>query len=174
MSDQPQGVPLGKASKLLLAHEKALVAKGELINQTHRGASSVWLAAASTDLPPPGKTCVYRPMGDAEVMHLVVHGVLPATQPYQAIIEGANGRAYSEKYLRGHKRVDTHPTTVVEFVVPQALIDELFQRQHKPEDGALSMGLGPKAGDGLSLFNAALEAGEASVRIVTVKRGASK
>ena len=81
---------------------------------------------------------------------------------------------YAEKYLRGHKAVDTSPTTVVEFVVPEALVDRLFAMQHKAEDGAISMGLGNKAGGGLPLFNAALTDGRGSWRVVCVKRKLKK
>ena len=38
---------------------------------------------------------------------LLSTGLLPDTQPYQTIVEGSDGREYSEKYLRGHKSVDT-------------------------------------------------------------------
>ena len=38
---------------------------------------------------------------------------------------------YAEKYLRGHKSVDTAPTTVVEFIAPKELIATLFATQHK-------------------------------------------
>ena len=40
----------------------------------------------------------------------------------------------------------------------------------KPEDGAMSMGLGHKAGGGLGLFNASLRDGTSTWRIVLVKR----
>mmetsp|Transcript_37395 Transcript_37395/g.60890 ORF Transcript_37395/g.60890 Transcript_37395/m.60890 type:complete len:122 (+) Transcript_37395:3-368(+) len=113
---------------------------------------------------------VYRPMGDKEMGYLREQGTLPATQPYQTIVEGEGGRIYAEKYLRGHKSVDTAPTTVVEFEVPRALWDTLFNMQHKAEDGAVSHGLGDKGGKGLPLFNAALCNGEATWRIVLVKR----
>lgn len=66
--------------------------------------------------------------------------------------------------------MDTAPTTVVEFRVPVSLIQTLFQRQHKAEDGACSMGLGHKAGRGLPLFNDALAKGLSTWRIVMVKR----
>ncbi len=91
-------------------------------------------------------------MGDAEMGHLLIHGVLPSSQPYQAIIEGDVGRIYAEKYLTGHKWVDTHPTTVVEFSIPIELRNQLFAMQHKAEDGAISMGLGEKAGRSLLFF----------------------
>lgn len=53
---------------------------------------------------------------------------------------------------------------------PRHLIATLFDMQHKVEDGALSMGLGDKAGKGLPLFNASLASGETTNRIVLVKR----
>ncbi|KAH3745258.1 hypothetical protein Pelo_13360 [Pelomyxa schiedti] len=109
-------------------------------------------------------------MGDEEVLYLVNNNQLPNTQPYQAIIQGSVGRDYAEKYLNGKKHVDTNPTTVVEFVAPRRLLEDLFARQHKVEDGALSMGLGHKAGRGLPLFNASLASGETTWRIVKVKR----
>lgn len=169
--------PLGKSIKLLLAHERALLASGALVNVTHEGSSSVWLHAESTPSSAlaSGMTLVYRPMGDAEVLHLLSAGCLPGSQPYQAIIEGACGRVYSEKYLHGSKWTNTHPSTVVEFTVPAALIAQLMERQHKAEDGAISMGLGDKAGKGLPMFNAALadKATGSSWRIVKVKRRVS-
>jgi hypothetical protein len=117
-----------------------------------------------------GMICVYRPMGDLEILFLVKNGALPNTQPYQAIIEGENGRLYAEKYLNGKKKVDTEPTTVVEFVCPKSLIQLLFDKQHKVEDGAMSIGLGDKAGGGLPTFNQSLLDGESSWRIVKIKR----
>merc|ERR1711865_481068 len=113
---------------------------------------------------------VYRPMGDEECSHLLTHGILPDTQPYQTIVEGEEGRSYAEKYLRGHKSVDSSPTTVVEFTAPRSLIRRLFEMQSKNEDGAISHGLGNKGGRGLPLFNASLREGEATFRIVMVKR----
>merc|ERR1719199_1950971 len=109
-------------------------------------------------------------MGDEECRHLLETGTLPNTQPYQTIVEGPDGRVYAEKYLRGHKSVDSSPTTVVEFVAPRSLSDRLFAMQSKNEDGAISHGLGDKGGKGLPLFNASLRSGESSFRIVLVKR----
>jgi hypothetical protein len=160
---------LGKAGKLLQPHERAMVESGELRNVTHHGASAIWLEAASK-APGPGRTLVYRPMGDLEALHVVAHNQLPATQPYQAIIEGEAGRSYAEKYLAGKKWVDTAPTTVMEFDCPAQLIEALFAIQHKPEDGAMSMGLGHKAGGGLPLFNQSLADGSTTWRVVKVKR----
>jgi len=116
-------------------------------------------------------TTVYRPMGDLETEHLLTHDVLPSTQPYQTIVRGEAGRSYAESYLRGSKWVDSSPTTVVEFVCPAALVDELFAMQCKPEEGVLSHGLGDKGGKGLSRFNASLASGASRYRIVLVKRG---
>jgi hypothetical protein len=160
---------LGKAGKLLQPHERALVESGELRNVTHHGASAIWLDAPSK-APAAGRTLVYRPMGDAEALHVVAHNQLPATQPYQAIIEGDAGRVYAEKYLAGKKWVDTAPTTVMEFDCPASLIEALFAIQHKPEDGAMSMGLGHKAGGGLPLFNESMAEGTTTWRVVKVKR----
>ena len=119
------------------------------------------------------QTTVYRPMGDPEFAHLLEHGMLPATQPYQTIVEGAAGRLYAERYLRGSKWVDSSPTTVVEFVCPQALVSQLFAMQCKPEDGCLSHGLGDKGGKGLPLFNDSLQNGSTTFRAVLVKRAAA-
>jgi hypothetical protein len=166
---QPGVQGLGKAGKLLQPHERAMVESGELRNVTHHGASAIWLEAASK-APGPGRTLVYRPMGDLEALHVVAHNQLPSTQPYQAIIEGEAGRTYAEKYLAGKKWVDTAPTTVMEFDCPAQLIEALFAIQHKPEDGAMSMGLGHKAGGGLPLFNQSLADGYTTWRVVKVKR----
>jgi len=155
----------------LLPHERDLLESGQLRDATHTGASAIWLRSESAALPL-GDThvAVYRPMGDPEVAHLLAHGVLPATQPYQTIVEGAAGRQYAERYLRGSKWVDSSPTTVVEFVCPRALVDRLFAWQCKPEEGCLSHGLGEKGGKGLPLFNESLQSGSTSFRLVLVKR----
>eukprot|EP00727_Mastigamoeba_balamuthi_P001152 m51a1_g11033 hypothetical protein (141) ;mRNA; f:425798-426347 len=121
----------------LLPHERELLSSGALVNVTHQGSSSAWLQAPEHDPPAPGRTRVYRPMGDAEFAHLMSTGLLPATQPYQTIVEGPEGRAYAAKYLTGRKWVDTAPTTVVEFDAPAELVRRLFEMQCKAEDGAL-------------------------------------
>eukprot|EP00746_Dinoflagellata_sp_MGD_P166139 gnl/MRDRNA2_/MRDRNA2_95843_c0_seq1.p1 gnl/MRDRNA2_/MRDRNA2_95843_c0~~gnl/MRDRNA2_/MRDRNA2_95843_c0_seq1.p1 ORF type:complete len:563 (+),score=116.60 gnl/MRDRNA2_/MRDRNA2_95843_c0_seq1:71-1759(+) len=154
----------------LLPHELELVETGRMIDITHNGSSSIWLSAESTHLTQSTLSAVYRPMGDIEFAHLLAHGVLPNTQPYQTIVEGDGGRRYAEKYLRGHKSVDSSPTTVVEFVVPRALKEKLFDMQSKIEDGAISHGLGNKGGKGLPFFNAELQSGQATWRVVLVKR----
>lgn len=87
-----------------------------------------------------------------------------------AIIEGPAGRAYANKYLTGQKWTDTHPSTIAEFCIPLELLEVLKGIQMKVEDGALSMGLGNKAGGGLSLFNESLEKGYSSWKIVKIKR----
>jgi len=153
----------------LLSHERELLAKGELRDVTHTGASAVWLEANST-IPQAGQIAVYRPVGDVELQYLLQNRQLPNTQPYQAIMPGLEGRTYAEKYLQGTKSVDTNPTTCVEFLMPQVIWDLLFARQHKAEDGVLSVGLGHKAGAGLEIFNEALRAGTITFRIVKVKR----
>lgn len=166
---QPVSHSLGKGSKYLLAHEKDALVSRTLSNVTHEGSSSIWLEAPSS-VPNYGFTNVYRPMGDSEILYLVTNNALPNTQPYQAIIEGTPGREYAEKYLTGKKWVDTAPSTVVEFTCPSDLIKALFEKQHKAEDGAISMGLGHKAGGGLTLFNESIAAGETTWRVVKVKR----
>eukprot|EP00961_Rhodomonas_salina_P055213 741780-Rhodomonas_salina.1 len=159
----------------LLRHEKDLLASGELTEITHKGASSVWLSRACTQLEDSSAcTCIYRHMGDTECAYLLETGTLPATQPYQTIVQGEDGRKYCEKYLRGQKYVDTTPTTIVEFLVPTAIVQNLWSVQHKPEDGVLSHGLGFAAGHTLPLFNESLAKGESKFAIVLVKRGSSK
>lgn len=154
----------------LLPHEQELVGSRQLEDITHAGASSIWLSARSTTLLGDTLTLVYRPVGDVEYAYLLNFGILPDTQPYQTIVEGDEGRTYAEKYLRGHKSVDSSPTTVLEFLAPRALIRQLFAMQSKNEDGAISHGLGSKGGRGLPLFNASLQNGDISWRIVFVKR----
>jgi hypothetical protein len=83
---------------------------------------------------------------------------------------GEAGFSYAQKYLNGAKWVDSEPTTIVEFDCPQSLIRTLFERQQKPEDGAMSHGLGDKGGKGLPDFNATLSDGDISWRIMMVKR----
>lgn len=152
-----------------LPHELALYVAGELEDVTHEGSSAIWLSGASAPSRE-GSCLVYRPMGDAECAHLLRHGILPETQPYQTIVRGDEGRGYAEKYLRGHKMVDSSPTTVIEFDAPRELIERLFAMQSKNEDGAISHGLGDKGGRGLPLFNASLQSGNTTFRIVFVKR----
>jgi hypothetical protein len=168
-----KAVPITGWLKRLLPHELALYNSGELQNITHHGSSSIWLETLSST-PQTGRTNVYRPMGDFEVTYLVEHGELPDTQSYQAIIEGENGRLYANKYLNGAKWTSTHPTTIVEFCVPTELIETLKQKQMKIEDGALSMGLGHKAGKGLPLFNESMRKGDTTFRIVKIKRSKDK
>ena len=113
----------------LLPHEAALLASGKLSNVTHANASAVWLRAPSTILQEgtEERTLVYRHMGDDECMHLLAHGRLPDTQPYQTIVEGSIGRAYCEGYLRGLRKPSGNiVTTVVEFETRRSLIDTLF------------------------------------------------
>jgi len=50
------------------------------------------------------------------------------------------------------------------------MIWKLFEMQSKNEDGAISHGLGNKGGRGLPLFNANLQSGATTFRIVSVKR----
>ena len=173
LSAVSKAVPITGWLKRLLPHELALYNAGELQNITHHGSSSIWLEALSST-PDAGRTNVYRPMGDLEVRYLVEHGELPDTQPYQAIIEGDNGRLYANKYLTGAKWTNTSPTTIVEFCAPTALIEVLKERQVKVEDGALSMGLGDKAGKGLPLFNESMRNRETTYRIVKIKRSKEK
>jgi len=86
-----------------------------------------------------------------------------------------NGRAYSNKYLVGKKRVNTSPTTIVEFVISIGLIGALKGMQMRIEEGAMSMGLGDKVGRGLSFFNKELMSGNSTFRSVKVKpRGPQK
>eukprot|EP00933_Yihiella_yeosuensis_P062723 TRINITY_DN656_c1_g1_i1.p1 TRINITY_DN656_c1_g1~~TRINITY_DN656_c1_g1_i1.p1 ORF type:complete len:186 (-),score=37.83 TRINITY_DN656_c1_g1_i1:151-708(-) len=164
------------AKARLLPHEKSLLASGELEDITHGGSSSVWLSSPSSELEDLSMTLVYRPMGDTELLHLLNYSILPDTQPYQTIVRGAEGRNYAEKYLRGHKKVDSSPTTVVEFAMPSEAISTLWAMQSKNEEGAISHGLGDKGGKGLPLFNACLQDPESAsfFRIVLVKRSEIK
>lgn len=109
-------------------------------------------------------TTVYRPVGDVELSFLLERGVLPATQPYHAIMCEEAGREYAERYVYGTKSVDTKPSTVVEFLFPEQLISKLFSIQQKPEDGCLSHGLGSKAGNTLPMFNYWLQQFERTVK----------
>jgi len=163
-------VPLTPWIKKLLAHERSLYEKGLLYNVTHEGSSALWLEAPSSLNLPEGKTCVYRPMGDTEILYLVQNKVLPTTQPYQAIIEGQVGREYAAKYLTGKKWTDTHPSTVVEFIVPVSLFLKMKEKQCKIEDGCISVGLGNKAGNCIGLFNQEMKNGSITFKIVKVKR----
>ncbi len=174
-----RAVPITGKLRSLLPYELELLNSNKLTNITHSGSTSIWLEALSyyptnnnnnNNNDNTRTTNVYRPMGDKEVLYLLSNNQLPDTQPYQAIIEGPVGRAYSNKYLSGKKWTDTHPTTVVEFTCPLALVETLKKMQMKVEDGAISMGLGNKAGKGLPLFNASLREGTTTFRIVKVKR----
>lgn len=149
----------------LLNHEKYLIQHGKLVNITHKNSTAIWLHAPSS-IPVKDYVNVYRVMGDKELLFLINNKILPNTQPYQAIVEGEIGRKYMEKYLGGQKRVDSLPTTVVEFTIKKEIYDLMFKIQHKVEDGVLSLGLGNKAGNCLNIFNANIE----KFSIVTVKR----
>lgn len=160
---------LGKRIKNLLTHEKELLKCGQLTNITHFGSSSIWLSCPSSKSES-DKINVYRVMGDIELFFLIKNNNLPNTQEYQSIQKEEIGRIYAEKYLKGHKWVATNPTTVVEFNAPKRLIDILFAKQSKIEDGCISTGLGHKAGNTLQLFNDSLIKNETTWKIVTVKR----
>jgi hypothetical protein len=149
----------------LLDHEKELLSAKLLKDITHTRSTSIWLHGESSTEE---ENCVnvYRVMGDKELLFLLQNKNLPNTQPYQAIVEGDEGRKYMEKFLSGQKYVATNPTTIVEFIIKKEIFNQLFAIQHKIEDGVLSIGLGNKAGNGLKLFNANIK----SFRIVTVKR----
>ena len=96
-----KSVQISPTDKSLLSHEKELLKHDALQNITHRGSSSIWLEAKCS-VPVHTDLCnVYRPMGDVEVVYLMEHGVLPDTQPYQAIMQGPAGRVYADKYLNG-------------------------------------------------------------------------
>jgi hypothetical protein len=139
-------------------------------------------------------------MGDTELLYLVSHHCLPTTQPYQAIMEGESGRDYATKYLTGKKFTDTHPTTVVEFLIPvrcsplYLLLFFLFLGElvQQPEREAVqnrgwllicryvfqllsratfsAVGLGNKAGNGIDRFNQEMISGKCTYKIVKVKR----
>eukprot|EP01091_Cochliopodium_minus_P002702 TRINITY_DN12555_c0_g1_i1.p1 TRINITY_DN12555_c0_g1~~TRINITY_DN12555_c0_g1_i1.p1 ORF type:complete len:168 (+),score=40.93 TRINITY_DN12555_c0_g1_i1:132-635(+) len=158
-----------KLYKYLLPHEKELLNKNLLKDISHPNSSSIWLECNCSE-PIEGQTTVYRVMGDLELLYLMENNKLPDSQPYQTIVEGENGRRYVEKYLKGQKKVDSLPTTVVEFIIPIDTLKLLFSMQQKIEDGAISHGLGSKGGGGLNIFNQNL----ISWKIVTVKRNEKK
>lgn len=157
-----------------------LLQAGAIKDVTHTNASSNWLYAPSTTILEEAqhdnaddnilKCCCYRHMGDIELQFLLQTHQLPDTQPYQTLTRNEEGRRYCEMYLRSNKYVDTCPTTVVEFLCPKALIDDLYRIQSKIEDGTMSHGLGNKAGKTLSRFNEALARGEITWRLVLIKR----
>lgn len=148
----------------LLDHEKQLLVENKLQNISHSSNSLVLRTKSS--IPENNCVNVYRVMGDIEVLFLTNNKILPNTQPYQAIVEGENGRIYMEKYLFGLKYVDTVPTIVVEFTIEKELYNIMFKIQHKPEDCVMSIGLGNKAGKCLEMFNNGIK----KFNIVTVKR----
>ena len=158
-----------KIYKSLLQHERDLLDRKELCNITHTKSTSAWLLGELSNVADEFIN-VYGPMGDIEILYLLEYNQLPTTQPYQAIIEGVNGFNYSNKYLVGHKKVDTSPTTIVEFIMPKYFLEELKQIQSKIEDGAVSVGLGDKAGGGITRFNEFIGNSEITFKIVKVKR----
>lgn len=158
-----------RAPRELLSHERQLYLCGALREVTHENSLYLWFQSDLGECDSQ-RTLVYRHMGDVELTHLVQHGTLPDTQPYQTIVQGKSGYEYCTKYLYGTKRVDTNVTTVIEFCAINSLIDEIFAKFHKPEDGCLSTGLGDKAGNTLMLFNQALADSSISWRPVLVKR----
>ena len=158
-----------KIYKSLLQHERDLLDRNELCNITHSKSTSAWLIS-KLSIVSDEFVNAYRPMGDIEILYLLEHNQLPTTQPYQAIIEGINGFYYSNKYLVGHKKVDTSPTTIVEFTMPKYFLEELKQIQSKIEDGAISVGLGDKAGGGITRFNEFIKDSKITFKIVKVKR----
>jgi hypothetical protein len=153
----------------LLKHEEDALRAGHLANVSHVGSSSVWLHSDS-GTPGNGRTYCYRHMGGLEFSHLLTQNQLPTTQPYQTLTRNEEGRVYCESYLRTNKKVDTNPTTVVQFDVSSEFVDWLWSVQHKPEKGTLSHGVGDKAGKTLARFNEELTAGAITWRIVLVKR----
>ncbi len=79
----------------LLPHEALLVKSGALVDVSHANATAIWLSTPSNPRRE-GRTLVYRHMGDVEFAHLLQHNQLPATQPYQTITRGEEGRIYCE------------------------------------------------------------------------------
>ncbi len=171
-----------KAPRELAAHEKILYEQGLLEERSHKNSTSRWFYAplgCSSNVPRVKQenvigdeetVLVYRHMGDTELGHLVANDQLPATQPYQTIVRGEAGFNYCHKYFVGKKKVNVDVVSIVEFCCPKSLVDELFNKFHKAEDGCLSTGLGWTAGKTLPIFNAALEKKWISYRPVLVKR----
>eukprot|EP00439_Symbiodinium_sp_Y106_P039898 s2022_g4.t2 len=168
----------------LWPHEKTLLQSGALSEISHRGASSILLQALhlekERDLPEKEGleetaereeleaereelVSIFRHMTDKECSFLREHGILPDTQPYQTIVEGDEGFQYCKKYFCGKKKVTPSVSTIVEFLCPRTLVDQLFAMQWKIEDGARSHGLGDKGGKGLPIFNEALESGDLGI-----------
>eukprot|EP00435_Cladocopium_sp_Y103_P061076 s104_g22.t1 len=175
----------------LMPHEKKLLESQELVEVSHKGASSILLEAPllgfqapaedeedglevpkeeDEDLETEEMVSVYRHMTDMEAGYLLEHSILPDTQPYQTIVVGEEGYEYCKKYFTGKKKVTPPVTTIVEFQCPKTLVEELFAMQWKIEDGARSHGLGDKGGKGLPLFNDSLRSSSTSWRVVFVKR----
>lgn len=166
-----------KAPRELAQHEKNLFSRGNLIEHTHKNCKyriffgelgrsrDMW-----DDSFPDNMVEVYRHMGDCELQFLLQNGQLPATQPYQTVVEGVQGFQYCMKYFNGQKSVDTHVVTVIEFCCPTALVQSLFHTFHKAEDGCLSTGLGSKAGNTLNVFNCAQADGRIRWTPVFVRR----
>jgi len=175
---------MAKKQKIaILPHERELLQRGTLEDTSHKGASARWLTLPAqfhtvtgmarllnltSDLD--AKITVFRHMSDVEFAFLRENNQLPDTQPYQTIVCGEEGFNYCMKYFTGIKKVDSNPTTIVQFLVDKLLIDELFQMQAKAEDGVMSHGLGDKGGKGLPKFNEALEKGQIQWVIRLVKR----
>lgn len=83
---------------------------------------------------------------------------------------GEEGFNYCRKYFGGGKRVDTCVTCIIEFDCEAEMIEELFKRYSKPEQGCMSTGLGSKAGKTLPLFNEHLKTGRITFQTVFVRR----
>lgn len=172
----------------LMPHEKKLLESQELVEVSHKGASSILLEAPQLGVQDPAEgqgrspaeadegheteemVSVYRHMSDKEAAYLLEHSILPDTQPYQTIVVGEEGYEYCKKYFTGKKKVTPPVTTIVEFQCPKTLVEEFFAMQWKIEDGARSHGLGDKGGKGLPLFNDSLRSSSTSWRVVFVKR----
>lgn len=72
------------------------------------------------------------------------------------------------------KKVNTCQTIIVEFTIPEKLYVKLKSIQCKVEDGAISVGLGNKAGNGIIEFNECIKNKEIYYRVVKVKRRLKK
>lgn len=155
--------------KELWPHEKEMVKQGLLKNITHEGSRHV-IYEGTPAVTQDWEAVVYRHMGDSELRFLLDENQLPDTQPYQTIVRGSEGLNYCKKYFGGGKQVDTEVTVIIEFVSEKTLIETLFQKFSKAEDGCMSHGLGSKAGKTLNLFNESIRTGKTTFRPIFVRR----
>lgn len=69
-----------RAPRELLPHEQVLVEQGELLDIAHSGAKHIIFGAHLGVVPNANRVCVYRHMGDAELLYLLQNKQLPDTR----------------------------------------------------------------------------------------------